>query len=1199
MPRRNILVVHDLPNLKSGLRSTLDYIYAFERYAPENNYFYHRMYLPIPEFIRQTRWDAAIFDSTSLSFVAYRPRRWRLRVRNQWAFLRHAPTVKIGFPQDDASHGAIIDLFFSWLGMDAVYTVLPEHIGLIYPVSSRHARFFPTLAGFIDDRSIAELESLARPFDARRWEIGQRVTFHQAWGGRFSRTKGYAALAVREEARRRGVAENISVDDADIFVGDDWYRFLGDCRFVVGAEGGMSLWDPYGSIYDAVDEYCRAHPGASFDEIDDECFPGLDGRFRFPVITPRVFESALMGCGQILVEGAYGGVIEPVRHYIPLKPDFSNMSEVFEAVANRDRVREMIAATRRDLVDSPRYRYSALVAEVFEFLDSRMRPAEPAPAAAEFAKSSRSYNEQLVPLTVALGAAEENLEGEALRVWTRAMLEGQFDDPNRLDALLDSALPATAAPAHSSEAAAAGDGTALRIGGAPAARSAPRRFIARMAAGLRCETVRRRVAWAMAAIIAIATYPAAMTALAGLRWEPAGRTSWFSAPFALSLFVGWALLPRRFRTFGAAGLRRGLSAALIWVIGGHAVWLLPQFFLGTTAPPDRGLVVATMTAQAGLAMAAVFALRFISDRRWRYWCFATGISLLLSLLAVPEAARPLPLLAPPHLALLMFGVLAMMSFAALVIRRGLVIESPLRYAFGVVAATLAAETTWILGLFAAGMLGLVPRWLPPATGTIEIALGLLLPVAFDVARGRIPRASLLYAPDALDDPRTRIEVIREGRPGKGTLWFLSQGLTLEDPRLIRLLSALHEADWRVVICGSTDAAHLPEGFACIRFPLLHGLRRELCWVLRTARVAALLLMAIGRPNRLKGWAAAVYFWCRPEELHLYRSLRWLAETRPDLAPDLVLADGGLRGELGAAFARRCGAKLAVDFRESVAESLPHDAQWAFGGYSYIPFVEGRSVERADLVTVPSNALGEQMQAERKLSRPALTVRALSLEPPQPFRPTGARIKVLYQGNLWQPQQLHVAIRSMPLWRAEFDLVLRGDGDPAYIADLRRLASRLGLEDRISIEPAAPPSEMLARAAAADIGYFSYADTPVRSDGAVPQKLFDYLSAGLALCVIGLGETGSLLRRYDVGKLIPHHSPEAIAETLNSFTREQIDDCRRRSRAAVEELDWRSERLGAVATFGGISGVDAAGQSVLAANLAAGFAAPGAQSIAQG
>ena len=39
-------------------------------------------------------------------------------------------------------------------------------------------------------------------------------------------------------------------------------------------------------------------------------------------MSPRVFEAAAVRSCQILFEGRYSGILEPMVHYIPLKKDF-------------------------------------------------------------------------------------------------------------------------------------------------------------------------------------------------------------------------------------------------------------------------------------------------------------------------------------------------------------------------------------------------------------------------------------------------------------------------------------------------------------------------------------------------------------------------------------------------------------------------------------------------------------------------------------------------------------------------------------------------------------------------------------------------------------------------------------------------------------------------------------------------------------
>ena len=79
-------------------------------------------------------------------------------------------------------------------------------------------------------------------------------------------------------------------------------------------------------------------------------------------ISPRHFEAAAFGVCQILFEGHYSGAMEPMRHYIPLRKDFSNFDEVIGRFRDESLRRELAANARRDLVDSGNYGYEAFVA---------------------------------------------------------------------------------------------------------------------------------------------------------------------------------------------------------------------------------------------------------------------------------------------------------------------------------------------------------------------------------------------------------------------------------------------------------------------------------------------------------------------------------------------------------------------------------------------------------------------------------------------------------------------------------------------------------------------------------------------------------------------------------------------------------------------------------------------------------------------
>ncbi len=359
-----VLILHNIEDVHKARLSAMDYLLSFEREAQQNQYAYWRTTWPVTDELKQTQWDAVIFTSTALGIVTIQPHERFKRIAEDWAFLRGHGARKIVIPQDDADHGQYLDEFFQAIGADYVFTVRPEHRELIYPKTSKTAKFESTFSGFLDTRTVEEASSWAKPFADREITIGQRVTLYGAHGGRLARLKGEAALAVKAAAISRGIDEDISVDPNNVLNGTKWYAFLGNCKFVIGAEGGLGIWDPRGEVQAAVRAYQDRHPSAGFEEIERACFPGLDGNPDFPGFSPRILEAAMLGCCQILVRGGYRDVLQPDVHYIPLERDFSNMNSVFAKMRDSDYVESLIANCRRDLIESDRFRYSTNVSRV-------------------------------------------------------------------------------------------------------------------------------------------------------------------------------------------------------------------------------------------------------------------------------------------------------------------------------------------------------------------------------------------------------------------------------------------------------------------------------------------------------------------------------------------------------------------------------------------------------------------------------------------------------------------------------------------------------------------------------------------------------------------------------------------------------------------------------------------------------------------
>jgi hypothetical protein len=325
--------------------------------------------------LRREHFDAIVLDTTFLCWRWALPHEQYLeRILKEYDFIADSNSVKIALPQDEYDQTARLDQWLAAWRVDLIYSVCYKYKDLFYPNASRHAEIIEGLTGYIDDADIALMRRFARPFGDREIDVGYRAKNLPPYFGRFSRLKAEIGERFLAAAQGSGLNLDITLGDAahQVLLGDDWLKFLGNCRFTLGCESGSSLLDARGEIRAACGAYLREHPNASFDEIEAACFPGQDMKWVFSAISPRLFEAALAGSCQVLVPGHYLGVLNPSEHYIPLAPDLSNFGSVIEELRDWRRANERIAACREALLGKESLTYRGFVADILRRVHTKL-----------------------------------------------------------------------------------------------------------------------------------------------------------------------------------------------------------------------------------------------------------------------------------------------------------------------------------------------------------------------------------------------------------------------------------------------------------------------------------------------------------------------------------------------------------------------------------------------------------------------------------------------------------------------------------------------------------------------------------------------------------------------------------------------------------------------------------------------------------
>jgi hypothetical protein len=341
-----------------------DALYSFDRHSRARCWYLNVGIRRVPWWLSRIPFDAVIFHNTLL-WDRVNPPLTRRHLR-RLSRLKGVGRRRVALPQDEFLRSRSLVELINEFEIDHVFSVAPESEWhkLYAGIDRSRVGISRVLTGYLAPETLKRIEAIVKAQESRRIAIGYRAARLGPALGRHGMLKSEIGERVKEAGLARGLPVDIAIGASSTIRGDHWYRFLANCKYTLGVEGGASVHDPDGSVQEASVRYLTDHPRASFDEVEANCFPGADGDIEYFAISPRHLEACATRTAQILVEGSYNGILRPQEHYIELRRDFSNLDEVLDMIED-DTVRERLTeAAYRDVVASGAYTYERLVRDV-------------------------------------------------------------------------------------------------------------------------------------------------------------------------------------------------------------------------------------------------------------------------------------------------------------------------------------------------------------------------------------------------------------------------------------------------------------------------------------------------------------------------------------------------------------------------------------------------------------------------------------------------------------------------------------------------------------------------------------------------------------------------------------------------------------------------------------------------------------------
>jgi glycosyltransferase involved in cell wall biosynthesis len=256
-------------------------------------------------------------------------------------------------------------------------------------------------------------------------------------------------------------------------------------------------------------------------------------------------------------------------------------------------------------------------------------------------------------------------------------------------------------------------------------------------------------------------------------------------------------------------------------------------------------------------------------------------------------------------------------------------------------------------------------------------------------------------------------------------------------------------------------------------------------------------------------------------------------------------------------ASRHGARLIFDAHEYAPLELENRWLWGVRYQSAVTYFLRKYASQVDAFTTVCEPIGRRYQQEFGL-KPTIVYNVPKRVDLPERRTDLASIRLVHHGAAFRDRRLEKMILTLTACDSRFSLhFILVPGHAGYVEELETLVRRLA-PGRVEFHPPVPPHQTVQAVAKYDVGFCLIEPSNYNYRMAAPNKFFDYIAAGMPICIGPSPAMVEVVKRYDLGCVAPSFEPGDVAATLNALDGSRLTAMQQGARRAAADFHADAE-----------------------------------------